>query len=396
MNCIKKFWEKHKLNNVIFFLFYMLVCFPFVGVNVINSDTQPWALLMAIGIVLYYWLFKGVWYSNTYTKSLLLFLMYCMVVGLLSIANMSSFSSLIRSGANYATVFFVTIATYYIMKEQNGLKEKWVKTAIWIWFVVGFVQKFIYSEFGYSVLSNARTMKNRGVISLASEPSFYGYMCIFLAVFAFDFIKFRTLYVMLCLVQIIFFANSTVSIMYLVVFVIAYVVVSIAAKEPKGYVTLVSFAVFGILLYEAIPSLVNRFHNRSLALIYNMFYNWDELMGDNSVTLRLMNITDSIEGMVEWWGLPHGFSSTRIQSGYGAMAYELGIIGIVMLILFFVVMVNNRMGVVVAIGITAMLFSAVQLANPLFSFYVGYCMYKKSVRNQRIEGERKYGKRNPY
>lgn len=372
----------------------MLVCFPFVGVNVINSDTQPWALLMAIAIVGCYWLFAGVWYSNIYTNLLLMFLMYCMVVGICSIPNMTSITSLVRSGANYATVFFVTIATYYVMKAQNGLKEKWIKLATWIWFIVGFVQKYIYSEFGYALLSHARTRENRGVISLASEPSFYGYMCIFLAILAIDFRKYRAFYLLLDFIQIVVFAGSAVSAVYLAVFAVAYVLVSVARGEAKGYFVLVSLIGLGMFLYEEIPWIKDRFPNRIFQILYNICYNRNTLLMDDSISARFEDIINSFKGLVEWWGLPHGFSSTRIMSGYGAMGYELGIVGIAVTILFLAIMVNHKNDIFVAIGITIMLFSAVQLANPLFSFYIGYCMYKKSIRNQMAGGDSKDDKRN--
>ena len=393
MNYMRKFCKQYKLNTVPFFLFYMLVCFPFVGGNIINSDTQPWALMMAIIIVTYYWLVKRVWYRNVYTNVLLLFLLYCMIIGLLSIPNMTSISSLIRSGANYATVFFVTLATYYMMKSQGGLKENWIKIITWIWFLVGFVQKYIYSEFGYMLLTHTRTRENRGVIALASEPSFYGYMCIFLAVLALEFNRNRALYLILNLVQIVVFAGSAVSAVYLIIFAITYILTSVANGERRGYFAFVSLTAIGVFLYEEIPWIKDRFQNRIFQILYNVCYNREALFQDNSVTSRLDDIVNSFKGLIEWWGFPHGFSSTRIMSGYGAMAYELGIVGIIMVLLFLAIMINGKKDIFVAISVTIMLFSAVQLANPLFSFYIGYCLYKKSIRNQMIEGDSRNGQR---
>lgn len=396
MNCIRNFWKEHKLNNVIYFIFYMLVCFPFVGINIIRSDTQPWALAFAIAIVMGNVIWERTWYRNTYTDILFAFLIICILVGIVSIPKMYSVSSLIRSGANYATVFFVPIATLQVLRKQGGLKENWIKLAIWIWFIVGFIQKYFYPQFGYFLLTNARTQVHRGVISLASEPSFYGYMCIFFAVIAMEFERYKKLYIGLCIIQIVLFAASSISILYMLIFAMVYVVVCICKGKPSGLFAATTLIVAGIVVYQEIPRLKDMFSNRIFLLIYNICYDRAALQKDASVSMRFGDIVNSLSGMIDGIGLPHGFSSVRIMSGYGAMIYEIGIIGVIMVGVFFLIMYEKKNDGIIAISLSVMLFSAIQLANPLFSFYIGYCLYNKvqrqsdgKVRNEEMKNEAK-------
>lgn len=69
--------------------------------------------------------------------------------------------------------------SYIYCQQDKGFNENKIKKIINIYLIVGIIQKFGYRQFAYELLGNARTTVNRGVISLTSEPSFYGYMCVF-------------------------------------------------------------------------------------------------------------------------------------------------------------------------------------------------------------------------
>lgn len=159
-------------------MFYMTLCFPFVGGRFVNTDTQPWALFLAILLVLGRCLATKSWERNGYIDILTLYFGICVVTGLFSATQGLPTMSLARSGANYASIFFITIAVYQMLKEQDGLNEKWIKLAIWIWFAVGMIQRFVDRSFAYGLLSLPRTSADRGVISLSGSRLFTG-ICVF-------------------------------------------------------------------------------------------------------------------------------------------------------------------------------------------------------------------------
>ncbi len=111
-------------------MFYMALCFPFVGGRLVNTDTQPWALFLAILLVLGRCLVTKSWERNGYIDILTLYFGICVVIGLFSATQGLPIMSLARSGANYASIFFITIAVYQMLKEQDGLSEKWIKLAM--------------------------------------------------------------------------------------------------------------------------------------------------------------------------------------------------------------------------------------------------------------------------
>lgn len=88
--------------------------------------------------------------------------------------------------------------------------------------------------------------------------------------------------------------------------------------------------------------------------------------------------------------LPFGFTSiqnitgfSRIMSGFGAVIYEMGVIGIVLIAALIYIIIKakyHQNHFVNAIFILILMFSAVQLASPLFSLYIGYCIYSENKR----------------
>ena len=311
-------------------MFYMALCFPFVGGRLVNTDTQPWALFLAILLVLGRCLVTKSWERNGYIDILTLYFGICVVIGLFSATQGLPIMSLARSGANYASIFFITIAVYQMLKEQDGLNEKWIKLAIWIWFAVGMIQRFVDRSFAYGLLSLPRTSADRGVVSLSGEPSFYGYMCIFFLLFALEFKKHKLVYMGCLLFQIVFLAMSTITILYLMIFVVFYV------------------------------------------------------LDDPSMNQRMDDIKSALSAFAENIGMPHGYSQYRIMSGYGAALYETGIAAILIIVLFAVLFAEGKHAFTIAASMTVIMFSAVQLACPILSFYLGYMLYKKHAKRVAV------------
>jgi hypothetical protein len=377
MNFIRELWDK-KLNKIVYFLFYMALCFPFVGGGVTNTDTQPWALFWGIALVLGRCIRTREWERNVYIDVLTVYLLISVLIGLYSVTTGLGVMSLARSGANYASVFFITIAVYQMLKVQHGLKENWIKLAILIWFVVGLIQRFVDKSFAYGLLSLPRTSADRGVVSLSGEPSFYGYMCIFFLLFAIEFKRHRLIYMACLLFEIVFLAMSTLTILYLVIFVGFYILEDIAKRRPFGLavIALGVMALFGG--YLAMRNYTS--DNRLLKMLKAFYYDPGTILDDDSLNQRFADIKMALTSVLEQWGLPHGFYQTRIMSGYGAALYETGIFAVMIIVLFAVLFAEGEHAFTVAASMTVIMFSAIQLACPMLSFYLGCCLYKKYLR----------------
>lgn len=381
MNYIRRLWNG-KLNKLVYFVFYMAMCFPFVGGRLVNTDTQPWALFLAILLVIGRCFVTKCWERSGYIDLLTLYFGICVVIGLFSVTKGLSVMSLARSGANYASIFFITIAVYQMLKEQGGLKEDWIKLAVWIWFAVGMIQRFVDRSFAYGLLSLPRTSADRGVVSLSGEPSFYGYMCIFFLLFAMEFKKHKLFYMAMLLFQIVFLAMSTITILYIMIFVVFYVLEDLAKRGWLG----MSVACLGVILlfggYLAMRNLQS--NNRLLKMLRGLYYDRSVLFDDPSMNQRMDDIKSALSAFADNVGMPQGYSQYRIMSGYGAALYETGIAAILIIVLFAVLFAEGKHAFTIAASMTVIMFSAVQLACPALSFYLGYMLYKKHVRRAAV------------
>lgn len=389
MNYIKEFWRFGKWDSIIYLLFYCTICFPFFGSKTSWMDTQPWALLLAIAMMVF-WLFKEKkWESNFYTNALLCLFAACVVIGIYSVRDITAILSLKKSGANYASIFFITMAAYYMFKRQRGLQELWLKIIIWIWFIVGIIQKYFISDFGYFLLSATRRDNSRGVLSLAAEPSFYGYICFFFLLFALEFKRFRWVYVACLVYQIVFLATSSVTLLYLAVLGFFAIIQSIVKGYKWGYLIIGAGGVSAIAghfyLINKIPS------NRLVSLIRTALCSPKDLLKDVSIGMRIESITTSVQTFANHFGIPEGFSETRITSGYGAMLVEVGFIGVLLILLFMSLFVESVYPVIVTAGLSIVMFSGIPMSCPLFSFYLGYCLYKKNERKRNFLENAKKG-----
>src|SRR5690606_31338058 len=86
------------------------------------------------------------------------------------------------------------------------------------------IQMYVKIDFLYFLVAGARTSVGRGVPNLTSEPSFYGFMIIFALLFVLDFNKSKNIYILNLLIQLFLFAQSSVGILYLGIFILIVIV----------------------------------------------------------------------------------------------------------------------------------------------------------------------------
>ena len=217
------------------------------------------------------------------------------LIFLLSLAFADNFFVLIKAYASYLSIFAITFATYNILKIDGGVDEGLVKVFIIIWLVIGLVQMFINRRFLCFVVPLSRTSVSRGVPGLFSEPSFYGHMCFFAMLLAIDFKKGKIIYVLLLLFQIVFIAQSSVSILYVILFFLFTMISEFSLVDAKIwikyiFIVLASFSLLQ-LIFIYLPE--SRIANVYLNFINNGFIASIFNGNDQSIQDRLDAITNS-------------------------------------------------------------------------------------------------------
>jgi len=370
--------KKNRLVFISFLKFVLLFfCFfPFIGFN-IGTDTQPFALLAAFLLLL---LNKNK--IKIYGRSCLLILLFVLIpmsiVSILLIGPLAVFKRLF----SYLSIIIIPLAVYNSFNKQSYY-EHLIKAFIIVWFVVGLIQTFITPSFLTFMIPLYRTTTNRGVSGLASEPSFYGYMCLFFIIIAFRFKRHKALFVVLNIIQIVFFAQSTVSLIYLAIMVMAYVFYALTSLRPRHYLLVFILLVAGVIGITLITRVLK--DSRISHLIIQALEDPSFLiLKDESVSARI----DALAFSFSSYGLLNPIGIETIMSGFGGVFYELGFLSIVLFV--FVLRpvyksYNSRaMRIIVTTTLAISMFSAINLSSPLLGYIVGMAMIYAKQREYHI------------
>ncbi len=385
------------MNQLSEILLYIFCFFPFVKFIPISfgTDTQPWALCFSI--ILFFFIVVRNWklviptiYLKILSVSVISGVLIYIFQDWLPYTELKNNSNLatFRSILSIISMLVVTYVAYFMFSNLK-YNEKYIKKIINIYLFVGIIQKYIDKSFLNIVLVEGRTSANRGVVALTSEPSFYAYICVVLFFFVYDFKKNRTIYMLNVIIQIIFLAESTTGLVYLIIlflFLIIKKMTMINLKKVVYYITGGMAGTLAILYMLYYMSL--KLSDKRIGMFLNIFFSerslksiWDNLMFDKSFTIRIYNITESIGAFLTDFGLPHGFNSIRISSGYGTLLYQYGIFGAFIVFCLFKIIrdnyKNNEMGRAFSYAVTVIMFSSIQLSSPVIWFYIGYCLSRQ-------------------
>lgn len=366
-------------------LLYFFCFFPFFQIPgiYIGTDVQPYALLVAIFGLVIFWIKQAKWIVNKENMFFYFLIFIATVFFVISCLRGQQLFAILRSFLSYITVAIVSIATFHMLQKKSiGINEKWIKSFVNLWLLVGLIQKVWNRDFMNFFVSNARTTTNRGVIGFASEPSFYGYMCIFFLLFVMGFKKQRVIYIANVLFQLFVLAQSSVALVYLGV-IIFFIAIYLLRKLNIKY--FLGGGAIAVIVLTVIREWANMNQNTRMGNLLNgiftnginqVFYLVEH---DESIKVRVKYIQICIEGFVENCGIPYGYSAdARLESGYGAALYELGIVGVLMILIIWRIVYKGyptKYAVVIANSITVIMFSAIQLSLPTFAFFIGYCMH---------------------
>ena len=386
--------------------------FPFFTVKSFGTNIQPWNIIFVVIFFFNYILKKRKIFKLQINFIILLLLVIFLV--LLSDNDLFSYT---RSLLGYMSIFLTPFVFYLIINKNYILFLKFIKTSTIVYFLVGLIQKFINNNFGSIFLNRISTDSVRGVCSLAPEPTFYGIIGIFY-ILIIDLIYNNSIdkslkkYYYLWITQIVFLAQSSMAILFLMIFYFYKILFSLSFKTVLillFFIYSIGFVLFNIDLtpYSNIRAieLLNTFKESGFEII----------MLDESINDRMSAIYFSIKGFLDNFGLPHGMASyanyllkelpnqttfywvsidNRIMSFYGSILFELGFFGIILILMFnyFILKSNikKKDKLTYLFFLNTILWSAIPLSFPLIYVFFSLILQKgvfyyenKNIRNTR-------------
>ena len=376
-------------------LLLLCLCFPYVTPISFGTDVQPWGVMFST-ILATTLLIKG------YRFKILIIVLFIPIIASILLFPFSDYPfSAFRSFSGYVSIGVIPLVFHYLLKSNYDSTILILKFATIAYMVVALVQTFIYIDFMSFVLNRLDGGGGRGVNSLSTEPTFYGLICLFLllTISALEMTHKKT-YIYLLLFQIIFLAQSSLTILLLLIIGFFYVLFRLGPKS-----IFLGSSICILLFYIVTMSEID---NRAVSLATRLIYNPEVLLLDGSINSRASNIYFSLKGFFDNYGVPGGFSAfpaywtseidgheiffqsassapIRIMSFYGAMLFELGAIGALIPITYSIIIFkaykdNIRQFLILMFSINAILFTAVPMSFTLVGMYFGALIFKAENR----------------
>jgi hypothetical protein len=391
--------NKYELNfkRGIYFLFFFFVFFPFISPVKTSTDMQPYSVIFAIILLPFFKL--------TITKSQLLILLLPLLAILMLIFSDFSFNSF-RSLYNYISLFIIYYVSFKVLKSNILNIETVIKIFFSAWVTIGVLQTTIKKDLFTFLISDSRTTENRGVTSLAPEPTFFAIILFFFLLYFFHLnIKNKKTYYIVIVLSILLIAKSSMGLVYLLILFIYLLITNLSLKHFFATILLIS------LLSLSLSYFVD---SRLYGLVIVFIESPSNLLTlDASINDRFFQIFFSIKGFFQFYLFPHGFSywgkylavevpkyseyvmvdffssDGRIMSGLGSLLFELGLFGLLLPLLIFKQNIflfrNNITNILfVFILIFLLLISAIPIGFSYFGFYLAFIEYIKFEKHKLI------------
>lgn len=315
--------RRNKGKYAVYYLYLFLCMFPFLfGNPFVETDMQPYALLVAVLISFtHFSKIIGCEKFNLYFYVSFFLFVCSLLVFILSGLTISSF----RAFYNYCALFFIPCALIVVFTELDTFPERFFKFCIVVWFGVSLIQFFIDRGFATFLIGTVRGNDiNRGVVGLASEPSYLGISCFYFLLISKFFTKKKFLYQFLILIMGTVFAQSTLGIIFIASYWLFYLLDNVRGRMGVS-LTIVSFVLVAGFVYL----LENRFAGTRMESLLSTFSDegFSGIEEDESAMVRYNSILDAISGAFDDFLIPMGFER-RIGSAYGGLLCELGFLSL--------------------------------------------------------------------
>jgi len=390
------------INRVTIRLFFFFCFFPYLAPLPLPTDLQPYAFVASALILL------GALVAGRGLPRLVWLLAVPPVaaISLVLLDNASLFA--MRASLTYVSLFTVTAVTciaWQSLKYRLMLRQ-FVPLATYTWFIAGLIEIF-EPRFFSVIISNLSIDADRGVTGLATEPSFYGIYCFMLMGLNYLANNNNKKIFFFLVFQIVFFAQSSITLVFLLIFIIYWVLFYLSLR------TIVAAAVAMSFLAVVFDYLLSQMHDSRVSyLVLRVLEDpWSLILIDTSINARIGHVLFSILGFFDNYGVPRGFdhfseyvmtkinyvdflwlgsldSGLKIMSGYGGAFFELGVFGVVIFLVVSIAIVQHfrrqlRRQLLFLFLINTVMFAAIQLSLPFIGMMLGI-LIASSHRPKRI------------
>lgn len=384
------------------FLFYLFVFFPYLAIMPLGSDTQPNAFVVGALIIAFAGrhlsLPSPIWALG----------LVALMAAALFLLNPLSFSGA-RSLFGYLSLFVVSAATYVCVRNGHPLSKGFLYFVVLSWLFLGLLQLTIDASIGNALLSAARTSEERGAVSFAAEPGYYGSMMFFVLLVLMARKQELSVLALLCTVQIILIAQSSVVVAALLAPIFVYVLLKGGALLKNPY-----FVSALVVLFVLAPQIADYLEDSRVTSLFLLVLDNPSLLllADASGNQRAASIFFSLKGALDNNLLPRGFDAyynyiasvsyeyrnifwavlkaDRIMSGYGAAFFELGIFGLTIPVVIAMAIFRHfprsewQRAIVLNVGVHAVMFTAIPFALPVIGFFIGHLLATPAERTTAI------------
>jgi len=397
--------NNNKSNLFIYWLLLIFCFFPFLNIFRLPTDSQPNALLLSIIILLFN--YKQI--KERFPVKLILFIFIAFIAFLLLCFSELSIESLF-SFTSYISLLLVPLAVYISLNKLGGIPKNLFLVTIILWGIVALIQRFIFVDFLSFLLyrNSGAGLMGRGVNSLAPEPTYYGsILALFLIIYFINYTKKNSIFILgLILVQLIILSLSSTIVAVIFASILFYVLFQFLQFKISKTVIL-SLLTFILLITFTLLYFNESIEETRIYSIANIFINNpDIILLDESINERVNHALFPLISIYDHYGFPMGFNrfqnyiiskmdnSTfsiffvnieldhykKIMSAYGAVFFELGILGFAIpyyLYSMFRNILNNKVYLFSFILLNLLLFTSISLNNSLILFVFGNVLYLK-------------------
>lgn len=302
----------YRLKRLLIFLSLFFICFPFIQLIPSDSYNQPYYIFVAA--IVFILCFSSFGFKNKLPFQIgfifLLtgfasFLLFCFPY-----TDVQDYKSLLT----YISFYLIPLVTYYLCKHHKEYLISFLKISIITWFVVGFIQAFIYQDFlnflmgEYSSHSIVAGQGGRGVIGLAPEPTHYGFHILLLGIGLYS-ISTNKLFLILSFIQAFVFAKSSSALLAIVLGCVFYLIFH--KKLVSFLLALICLVIYfssGFLI-NLLDQFVSEDSSRIITMVVFFFQNPTDLfLTDTSLNARLGGLYVTFQAVFNDFFLPHSIS----------------------------------------------------------------------------------------
>lgn len=379
------------ISSVVCATSILLFLFPWVSFGFNSLDLQPYFLVLTY---IYFMLhFRGI-----ISTPALMLLALSLASILVTVAYMRFDFTVVRALSIYFGVFLV----FYFASTQQALSDRSVFLVVFAatltWAFIGIIQTLVDRNL-FDFLVSVRTTSNRGVTSLAPEPTMYAVHAVFMSV---------VLYILkdvsprLCLVGVLI---NVVSVFVLamsamgILFVLLAMILLVVANRIKISV-IVALLLLSVVAKVSLDSLDDDSRVKRLVAIAGDGVT-AAIYFDASVNERVKHVVYPLHYQVLNAGLPQGYygfaradreldkhyggffwwdsNNSKIMSGFGATIFELGwFTAFYLLFNLYLIFWSKRRERWIVVLLLAYSISAITLAYPLLFFC--YALIYRKIR----------------